>query len=136
MNRDEIMGILPHRQDMLLLDEAELLEPGVARGCYTVKGTEFFLRGHFPGNPVVPGVILCEIVGQTCCALFSERIQGKTPFYAGMNDVKFRRMVKPGDTVEVRVEQVRSKLNVHVVKGEATVEGQMAVRGEFTFIIA
>ncbi len=136
MNRNEIQSILPHRDDMLLLDEAELLEPGVARGSYTVKGTEFFLRGHFPGNPVVPGVILCEIIGQTCCALFSDSIQGKTPFYAGMNDVKFRRMVKPGDTLEVRVEHVRSKLNVHVVKGEATVDGQTCARGEFTFIIA
>ena len=136
MNRDEIMNVLPHRDNMLLLDEAELLEEGAARGSYAVKGDEFFLCGHFPGHPVVPGVILCEIIGQTCCALFSADIAGKTPYYAGMDKVKFRRMVVPGDRIEVKVEHVRTKLNVHVVSGEAMVDGQLCCRGEFTFIIA
>ena len=136
MNKEQILGILPHRDDMLLLDEAESLGEGKAKGSYTVKGTEFFLNGHFPGNPVVPGVILCEIIGQTCCALFADSMAGKTPYYAGMDKVKFRRMVKPGDKIDVEVELVRSKMNVHVVSGIATVDGDLSVRGEFTFIIA
>ena len=69
MNREEIKNILPHREPMLLLDEAELNEAGESVGKYTVKGDEFFLQGHFPGNPIVPGVIQCEMMeanGKLC----------------------------------------------------------------------
>ena len=101
MNREEIMQILPHRDDMLLIETAEMGEDGVATATYTVRGDEFFLRGHFPGNPVVPGVILCEIIAQGACTLFGEEMKGKTPLYTGIDKVRFRRMVKPGDTILV-----------------------------------
>ncbi len=78
MNRAEIEQILPHRKPMLLVDEAVLNEDGTATGFYTVQGNEFF-GGHFPGNPVVPGVILCEMMAQTCCVMLAGKAQGKTP---------------------------------------------------------
>ena len=87
MKRDEIKKILPHREPMLLIDEANLLDEATAEGFYTVRGDEFFLQGHFPNNPVVPGVILCEIMAQTCCVLMGEAgfiastIHSTSPFF-------------------------------------------------------
>lgn len=136
MNRNEIMNVLPHRDNMLLLDSAELDAEGAAHGSYTVRGDEFFLQGHFPGNPVVPGVILCEIAAQASCVLIEKEIQGKTPYYAGIDKVRFRRMVRPGDTFEVTARLIRSKMNVYVVSGEGRVNGELSLSGEFTFILA
>lgn len=96
MNRDELKTILPHREPMLLVDEAAVGEDGIARGSYTVRGDEYFLDGHFPGNPIVPGVIQCEMAAQTCCVLFADKVKGSTPLFAGINKVRFRRQVKPG----------------------------------------
>ena len=136
LNREQIAQILPHRDDMALLDEAALLEDGAARGVYHVRGDEFFLRGHFPGNPVVPGVIQCEIIAQASCMLMKDAIPGGTPYYAGINSVRFRRPVRPGDTIVVRSELLRSKGALYVVKGEARVEGELCASGEFMFMIA
>lgn len=113
MNRTEIEKILPHRAPMLLLDTAELIE-GEAVGTYTVRGDEFFLQGHFPDNPVVPGVILCEMMAQACCVLLQNDMHGKmTPYFTGLNKVKFRGKVTPSDTVvlKCRVE----KQNLHSI---------------------
>lgn len=84
MNREEIKTFLPHREPMLLVDEVEIDEQKVAHAKYYVTGNEFFLKGHFPENPVVPGVILCEIMAQSCCLLIGEDLIGRTPFYAGI----------------------------------------------------
>ena len=73
MKREEIKQFLAHREPMLLVDEIDIDENKIAHGKYTVKGDEHFLQGHFPGHPVVPGVILCEIMGQCCALLVKER---------------------------------------------------------------
>ena len=136
LDRESIKKVLPHRDDMALLDEAALLEDGTAEGRYTVRGDEFFLRGHFPGNPVVPGVIQCEIIAQASCMLMKDAIPGATPYYAGINNVRFRRPVRPGDTIVVRSRLVRSKLNLYVVQAEAKVGDELCASGEFVFMIA
>ena len=136
LDREGIMRVLPHRDDMLLLDEAALLDDGTAEGSYTVRGDEFFLRGHFPGNPVVPGVIQCEIIAQASCMLMKDAIAGAVPYYAGIENVRFRRPVRPGDTIRVHSELVRSRMGLFVVKAEARVEGEVCASGEFKFMLA
>jgi len=135
MNREEIMKILPHRDAMLLLDEAEC-EEGTAIGRYTVRGDEFFLQGHFPGNPVVPGVILCEILAQSACVLMQDAMaEGKLPVYTGLNNVKFRSPVKPGDTVEARCRMKRAKHPFYFAEGTVTVGDRLCVSAEFSFAV-
>ena len=135
MTRDEIMTILPHRDDMLLLDEAALDE-GVARGKYLVKGDEFFLHGHFPGNPVVPGVIQLEILAQSACVLFKDALAGKgTPMYTGVDKARFRASVRPGDTIETEGRIVREKAPFRFCAGVARVGGKICLTAEFSFAI-
>ena len=117
MNREEIMNILPHRDNMLLLDDVEN-KNGTAVGHYTVRGDEFFLKGHFLIIPIVPGVILCEILAQSACVLMQDAMsEGKLPVYTGLNNVKFRSPVKPGDTVETRCRIKRAKHPFYFAEG-------------------
>lgn len=135
MNREEIMTILPHRDNMLLVDDVTE-EEGTAVGHYHVRGDEFFLKGHFPGNPIVPGVILCEILAQSACILLKGKItDGKLPVYTGLNNVKFRSPVKPGDTVETRCRIKRAKHPFYFAEGTVTVAGRLCVSAEFSFAI-
>ncbi len=135
MNREEIMKILPHRDAMLLLDDAER-QGELAIGHYTVRGDEFFLQGHFPGNPIVPGVILCEIMAQSACVLLQDRMrEGDLPVYTGLNAVKFRSPVKPGDTIETKCRIKRAKHPFYFAEGTASVGERLCVSAEFSFAI-
>ena len=135
MTKEEIMQILPHREDMLLLDEVSM-DGSDAVGHYRVRGDEFFLRGHFPGNPIVPGVILCEILAQSACVLMKDAMaEGKLPVYTGLNNVKFRSPVRPGDTIETRCRIRRAKHPFYFAEGTVSVEDRLCVSAEFSFAI-
>lgn len=135
MNREEIMTILPHRDNMLLLDDVERKD-GIAVGHYTVRGDEFFLKGHFPDHPIVPGVILCEILAQSACVLMQDAMsEGTLPVYTGLNHVKFRSPVKPGDTVETRCCIKRAKHPFYFAEGTVSVDGRLCVSADFSFAV-
>lgn len=135
MNREEIMQILPHRDAMLLLDDVTE-QDGVAIGHYTVKGNEFFLQGHFPDNPIVPGVILCEILAQSACILMKDALcEGQLPVYTGLNNVKFRSPVKPGDTIKTECFIKKKKHPFYFAEGKVSVGERLCVSAEFSFAI-
>ena len=135
MNKTEIEKILPHRDHMLLLDDVELVE-GTSVGHYHVRGDEFFLIGHFPGNPIVPGVILCEILAQSACVLMEDSLsEGQLPVYTGLDKVRFRSSVRPGDTIETKCTIKRVKKPFYFAEGTASVNGKVCVTAEFSFAI-
>lgn len=133
MNREEIRGILPHREPMLLIDEVFIGEDTQAHGRVTVRGDEWFLQGHFPGNPIVPGVILCEMMAQTCCVLFDKREENELYFFTGLDKIRFKKNVVPGDIIEFTCSIVKSKGPFYFAKGQGTVDGKVCVTGEFSF---
>lgn len=135
MNRDEIKKILPHRDCMLLLDEVEKVGDE-ARGKYCVKGDEFFLQGHFPGYPIVPGVIQCEILAQSVCALLTDRFSGRgQPLYTGLKQVRFKGQVRPGDLFETRVRIKDHKGPFYFAEGEGYVGEKLCIKAEFSFAL-
>jgi len=135
MNKEQIMEILPHRDAMLLIDEAACVD-GKAYGKKRITGEEWFLKGHFPGNPVVPGVILCEILAQSTCVCLGDIMEeGKLPFFAGLDKVRFRNPVKPGDLFETECEITRSRPPFYFAKGTGRVNGKVCVTAEFSFAV-
>lgn len=135
MNREELQKILPHRDNMLLIDEAQK-DNDTAYGNYRVRGDEWFLKGHFPGNPIVPGVVLCEMLAQSACILLCDAMtQGTLPVFTGLNNVKFRSPVRPGDTFKTECRIKRAKPPFYFAEGKGFVAGKLCVEAEFSFAI-
>ena len=138
LGRAEIEQILPHREPFLLIDEVVELEPGrrvVARR--EVRAEDPWFAGHFPGRPVMPGVLIVEAMAQTgaVAVLVEEENRGKIAFFAGIDDCRFKRVVEPGDTLVLtcEIDQVRGPIG----RGKATayVGDQLAARGTLTFAV-
>lgn len=134
MKREDIKNILPHREPMLLVDEVTL-DGEYAHAVYNVRGDEFFLQGHFPEYPVVPGVILCEIMAQSSCMLLVEELVNRTPFYAGIDKVRFKRQVRPGDKLDITTRILQRKGLMFVVEAEIRVSGDLCTKGQLTFVL-
>lgn len=138
LNSDEIQKIIPHRPPFLFIDRIDELEPGkraTARKCVTMN--EPFFLGHFPSKAVLPGVIVLEALAQTgaLVLLSVEKNAGKLVYFGGMDKVKFKRQVVPGDVLRLEVEIIKSKGNFGIGTAVATVEDQVAVEALFTFVL-
>jgi 3-hydroxyacyl-[acyl-carrier-protein] dehydratase len=131
MNKQEIEAAIPHRSPMLLVDEVIEKSDSHIVSRKTFREDEFFLQGHYPGNPIVPGIILCEASMQTGAILLSQFEGEGIPVATRMNDVRFRKIVRPGDTIEIRAELKERLSNAFFMAAKVTVDGKVALRFEF-----
>ncbi|MDO4300514.1 MAG: 3-hydroxyacyl-ACP dehydratase FabZ [Clostridia bacterium] len=138
MDIKEIMSILPHRHPFLLIDRVLEMEEG--KRCVALKNVtmnEPFFQGHFPQEPVMPGVLIIEALAQTgaVAMLSMDEFKGKIAFFGGIDKAKFRGKVVPGDTLRLEVEMIKIKRNAGIGKGVAYVGDKKVAEGELTFMI-
>ena len=139
LDAQQIQAIIPHRFPFLLVDRIIEIEYGVrAVGIKNVTINEPFFQGHFPTYPVMPGVLIVEALAQVgaVALLGAEEHKGKMAFFAGIDGVRFKRQVRPGDTLRLEVEIGRMRRGVGSGTAKATVDGELAVRGELMFAVA
>ena len=138
MDIKEIMDIIPHRPPFLLVDRVIDMVPGESiTAIKNVSMNEPFFVGHFPGNPVMPGVLIIEAMAQAgaVAILSQDAFKGKTAYFGGIKNAKFKKMVTPGDTLRMEVSILKLKKNAGIGQGTAYVDGKVAAQGEFIFMI-
>jgi 3-hydroxyacyl-[acyl-carrier-protein] dehydratase len=139
LTRAQVMELIPHRDPFLLVDEVVELEPG--ERCHarrTLRDDDFWFAGHFPGNPVMPGVLIVEALAQAgvVTALSHPANKGKLVLFAGIDKVRFKRVARPGDTLDLEVELIAARSAIGKGQARATIDGELACRGEFMFALA
>lgn len=138
LNKEQIKEIIPQREPFLMIDEVEEYIPGERTVAYkNVDKDEWYFQGHFPGNPIMPGVLITESLAQAgAVAILSlEENKGKNALFGGIDKLKFKKMVVPGDRLKLEVNIIKKKGPIGVGEGIATVDGKLAAKGEFTFAV-
>lgn len=138
LNKKEIKEIIPQREPFLMIDEVEEYTPGERAIAYkNVDINEWYFKGHFPGKPIMPGVLIAESLAQAgaIAILSMEENKGKNALFAGIDKMKFKKMVVPGDRLKLEVNIIKRKGPIGVGEGIATVNGNLVAKGEFTFAV-
>lgn len=138
LNKEEIKRIIPQREPFLMIDEVETFEPGKsAVACKYVNKEEWYFKGHFPRNPVMPGVLIAESLAQTgAVAILSVHDnKGKNALFGGIDKMKFKKMVVPGNVLKLKVNIIKQKGPIGIGEAIATVEDKIVAKGELTFAI-
>ena len=138
LDKEEIKKIIPQRDPFLMIDEVEQCVPGESCTAYkNVSADEYYFKGHFPGNPIMPGVLMVEALAQTgaVAILSMEENKGRNALFGGINNLKFKKQVVPGDRLKLEVKIIKRKGPIGIGEAIATVNGKIAVKGELTFAI-
>ena len=138
LNKEEIKEIIPQRDPFLMIDEVEEYVPGESCTAYkNVDENEWYFKGHFPGNPIMPGVLITESLAQAgaVAILSMPENKGKNALFGGINNMKFKKMVLPGDRLRLEVKIIKRKGPIGVGEALATVDGAIAAKGELTFAV-
>jgi len=139
LNKKDIENIIPHRDPFLLVDEIVEVNPGKnIKGIKYVRAEEYYFKGHFPSNPIMPGVLIVETIAQVgaISLLKMAENKGKLVLFAGIDKVRFKRIVRPGDKLEIEVEMESFRRNIGKARGKATVDGAVACTANIMFALA
>ena len=138
LNKEQIKEIIPQREPFLMIDEVEEYTPGESAIAYkNVSEDEWYFKGHFPGNPIMPGVLITESLAQTgaVAILSMEENKGKNALFGGIDKMKFKKIVLPGDKLKLEVKIIKKKGPIGIGQAMATVDGKVAAKGELTFAL-